>query len=57
MPDIGYSNANVSIVDKVIGTAPWGASTIAGSKRERSVLPEELEVAEHQGKVCLQKRP
>ena len=30
---------------------PWGVSTLAGSKGEKSVLPMEAEVAEYQGKV------
>ena len=34
-----------------MGTAAWGASTIAGGMGERSVQQDELEIAEHQGKV------
>lgn len=33
------------------GGAPWGASTVAAADGSRQPLPEELELAEFQGKV------
>lgn len=50
---LGYTHPYVNDYAKneIHGGSPWGVSTVVGSTGERSVLPEELELARHQGKV------
>ncbi|RSH93912.1 hypothetical protein EHS25_006564 [Saitozyma podzolica] len=47
---LGYTHPYVSELNTVHGGAPWGASTVAASDGSRQPLPEELELAEFQGK-------
>lgn len=48
---LGYANQAISDLDKVIGGAPYGASTVAAGDGSRQPQESELAVAEYQGKV------
>ena len=47
---VPYAAKGLSELDEVSGGSPYGASTIAGPKGERSPTPNELEIARFQGK-------
>jgi NAD(P)H dehydrogenase (quinone) len=44
-----YSHAGQMTLDEIVGGAPYGATTIAGTKGERQPSQIELDGARHQG--------
>ena len=49
---IGYTHPKLADLDQVNGGTPYGASTTAASDGHLQPTVVDLEVAEHQGKVC-----
>jgi NAD(P)H dehydrogenase (quinone) len=47
---VPYSAKELSYLDEVSGGSPYGASTVAGPRGDRTPTPNELAIARFQGK-------